>query len=101
MVDRRNVDDGFWDRADAHINLANSACNSAAAGKVSASLLYAASRFNAFVVASNSPSAADLRDRREEAVEYFTTEFRKMLEENFDDYIEHFEKYVSGDRRDV
>jgi hypothetical protein len=101
VVDRRNVDDGFWDRADAHINLANSHCNSVATGKVSASLLYAASRFNAFVVASNSSSATDLRDRREEALEYFTAEFRKMLDENFDDYIEHFERYRSGDRRDV
>jgi len=101
VVDRRNVDDGFWDRADAHINLANSACGTVAAGKVSASLLYAASRFNAFVVASNSSSATDLRDRKGEALEYFTAEFRKMLEENCDDYIEHFEKYVGRGRRDV
>jgi hypothetical protein len=101
VVDRRNVDDGFWDRADAHINLANSQCSSVVAGKASASLLYAASRFSAFVVASNSSNAADLRERREEALEYFTAEFRKMLEDNLDDYIEHFEKYVGGERRDV
>jgi hypothetical protein len=91
---RRDVDDGFWTRADAHINLANSQCDTIGAGKVSASLLYAASRFNAFVVASNTSSAADLRNRREETLDYFTAEFRKMLEENLDDHIDNFEKYL-------
>jgi hypothetical protein len=93
---RRDVDEGFWKRADAHIDLANTQCGSVSAGKVSASLLYAASRFNAFVVASQISSAAELRDRREEALEYFTREFRKGLEENLDDYIAHFEDYTKG-----
>ncbi len=94
MGGRRDVDDGFWARADAYIDLANSQCDTMGTGKVSASLLYAASRFNAFVVTSNTSSAADLRNRKEEALDYFTAEFRKMLEENLDDHIANFEKYV-------
>ena len=101
MVNRRVVDDGFWDRADAHINLANSQCTDVGAGKASASLLYAASRFNAFIVASNSSGSADLRNRKAEALEYFTAEFRKMLDENLDDHIDHFDEYLAGERRDV
>jgi hypothetical protein len=77
--DRRNVDDGFWDRADAYIHLANSQCEKVGAGKVSASLLYAASRFNAFIVGSQSSSSSEFRKRQQDALKYFTAEFRKML----------------------
>jgi hypothetical protein len=28
-------------------------------------------------------------------VEYFVGEYRKMLEENLDEYIEHFDKYMN------
>ena len=31
---------------------------------------------------------------REETLEYFCEQYRKMLEENLDDYIENFEKYM-------
>ena len=27
-------------------------------------------------------------------VEYFVAQYRKMVEENLDDYIEHFDKYM-------
>jgi hypothetical protein len=89
------VDAGFWDRADAHIDLANKHCDGVPAGKVSASLLFGAARFNAFVVASQMRSAADLKARKVEALEYFTGEFRKMLKDNLDDYIENFGKYTA------
>ena len=96
--DKREVDAGFWDRADAHIHLANQHCHSADAGKVSASLLYAASRFNAFIVASNSASAESMAKSRAEALDYFTKQFRSMLEENLDDHIKNFEKYGAHKR---
>jgi hypothetical protein len=89
------VDAGFWDRADAFIHLANRQCAEAPAGKVSASLLYAASRFNAFVVASGMASSAALDAAKAETIDYFTREFRKMLEDNLDDYIQNFDKYTN------
>jgi hypothetical protein len=61
---------------------------------VSASLLYAASRFNAFIVASNAIDAEEMRRDSERAVDYFTEQFRKMLSENLNDHIENFEKYI-------
>lgn len=96
---KRDVDAGFWSRADAYISLANSHCDTVQAGKVSASLLFAASRFNAFIVASNSSSAESLSEAREEALDYFTEQFRSMLAENLDDHIKNFAKYTADERQ--
>jgi hypothetical protein len=89
-----NVDSTFWDRADDVIHLANEQCESVQRSKVSASLLYAAARFNAFIVAGNVSSAEEMKQDKEEAVQYFVEQYRKMLVENLDDYIENFSKYV-------
>jgi hypothetical protein len=35
-----------------------------------------------------------MAEAREEAIEYFCEQYRLMLEENLDDYIENFEKYM-------
>jgi hypothetical protein len=93
VQDKRNIDPGFWSRADAHILLSNEQCSRAAMGEVRASMIYAASRFNAFIVASQSPDAATLKAGRAHAIEYFTDEFRKMLEDNFTDHIDNFDAY--------
>ena len=97
--DKRDVDAGFWGRADAHIELANRYCDTVEAGKVSASLLYAASRFNAFIVASNASSAESLSQSRAEALDYLTEQFRSMLAENLDDHIKNFSKYGARKRQ--
>ena len=88
------VDDAFYERADAHINLSNDQMEGATRGKVSASMLYSASRFNAWVSACGFESGKQMLEARAEAIEYFTAEYKKMLTENLDDYIEHFEKYM-------
>ena len=89
------INKAFWDRADAFIALANDFCEEEATGKVSSSLLYAAARFNTFVVASNSRSLEALEKDKKEALDYFTGQYRKMLEENLDDYIKSFDKYTN------
>ena len=91
---KQSVDDKFFNRADSFIELANQHCAETGRGKVSASLLYAAARFNAFVAASQAESGRDLRSSKKEAVEYFTDQYRKMLEENLDDYSANFRRYV-------
>jgi hypothetical protein len=95
---KRDVDAGFWSRADAHINLANQHCDTVEAGKASASLLYAASRFSAFIVASNASSTESMAKLRTEALDYFTEQFRSMLEENLDDHIKNFAQYSEHKR---
>ncbi len=60
-----------------------------------ASLLYAASRFNAFTVASQAPNAEALRAGTAHAIDFFTEEFRKMLEDNFRDQVQNFDAYFT------
>jgi len=85
----------FWDRADEVIAVANKQVGGESIGKVSSSLLYAAARFNSFNVANSADSAEDMKADKEEAIEYFTNQYRKMLEENLDDYIENFPDYTN------
>jgi hypothetical protein len=89
-----DVDEKFYERADAHIHLSNEQMQSIRRGKVSASMLYAAARFNSWVSACGFSSAREMAEERDKTVEYFTTEYRKMLEENWDDYIANFDRYM-------
>ncbi len=88
------ADDAFYERADAHIHLSNDQMESSTPGKVSASMLYGTSRFNAWVSACGFESGEEMRYAKAETVKYFVTEYEKMLVENFDDYIDNFEKYM-------
>jgi hypothetical protein len=90
------IDPHFYDRADAVIHLANEQNKEIDRGKVSASLMYAAARFNSWVSACGFDSAEDMSGAKYETVEYFVKKYRAMLEENLDDYIEHFGKYMQN-----
>jgi hypothetical protein len=89
-----NVDPEFYERADAHINLSNDQLSGVTRGKASASMLYGTARFNAWVSATGFNSGEDMKQAREETIRYFVEQYEKMLAENLDDYIEHFEKYM-------
>ena len=91
-----DTDKEFFERADAYITLANEQAANVTRGKVSASMMFATARFNAWVSASGTESGEELASVKEEAIEYFTAEYRKMLEENLGEYIEHFDKYMGG-----
>ena len=86
----------FFDRADAHIDLSNRQMGECARGKVSASMMYATARFNAWVGACGFDAGSELREAKAETIEYFVTQYRKMLEENLDDYIKNFDKYMKA-----
>lgn len=91
------VDEGFYERADAHIHLSNEQLAIAdGRGKVSASMMYGTSRFNAWITACSFASAEQMADARAEIVEYFCEQYRLMLEENVDDYIKNFAKYMGS-----
>jgi len=87
------VDDDFFNRADEHIHLANDQMVKVSMGKVSASMLYSVARFNAFVTASGCSSMAEMKKSRQMTIDFFVKEYEKMLIENLDDYIVHFDKY--------
>lgn len=84
----------FWERADEVIAVANKQAADADIGKVSSSTLYAAARFNAFNVASSADDVEEMKKDKDEAIRYFTEQYRKMLTENLDEYIENYEEYT-------
>lgn len=95
MDEDTNTD--FIARADAHINLANSHLPNREPGRVTASFMYGSSRFNAWISATGFSSAQEMQAQRDETLDYFVTQYREMLEENLDDYIENFDKYMRSE----
>jgi uncharacterized membrane protein YccC len=75
----RRVADSFIDRANDHLATMPKE-------NVGMSLLFAAARFNAFVVASHSKTAEKYEADRAKAIEFFREQYLRMLEENLDDY---------------
>ena len=89
-----DVDQDFYDRADAHINLSNDQMEKISRGKVSASMMYGLARFNAWVSATGFENAVDMKEKRGATLAYFIEQYSQMLEENFDDYAANFDKYM-------
>jgi hypothetical protein len=92
-------DEHFYQRADAHINLANEHINTQQTKPVDANdaLLYASARFNAWIVAASFPNADDMKKDKTNAIEYFTNAYKTVLEEHFDDYVENYEVYMKSE----
>ncbi len=89
------LDEKFYERADAHISLANSHINSNIhPGMVSNSFMYGASRFNAWVAAAGFTNGEDMKKEKKEILDFFTNQYRLMLEENLDNYAENYDHYM-------
>ncbi len=75
----------IFELADQFIALANQLSQQEEdVGKVGTALRFAAARFNAFEAAVKS---ADLAAEKQEALNWFSAEYREMLEENLEDHI--------------
>ena len=85
-------DKQFWDMADSFIQLANTHLNTEKPSRVSASALFAASRFNAFVIAAATESKAQLIAEKEAAIAYFLDQYEKMLRENLDEHLARYDQ---------
>jgi len=89
-----DIDEKFYERADAHINLSNDQLKETGLIKVNNSMMYALVRFNAWVSANGFDSALEMTNARDEIIEYFSNQYRSMLEENVDNYIANFDKFM-------
>ena len=90
------IDGNFYKRADALISLANSHINDTTPpADATNSLMFASSRFNAWIAAMGFKNAEDMQVEKEEIVAFFTTQYKLMLEENFDNYVENFEQFIT------
>jgi hypothetical protein len=88
------LDDKFYERADAHIHLTNDHLEETSREMANASLMFASARFSAFVSAHGFASGEAMAAKRDETVEYFVAGFRQMLEGNLDAYIKNFDAYM-------
>lgn len=87
----------FWDLVDKFIRHANDACDDADPGVVSAALLNAAARFNAFVVATASIDRKEYIEEMDSSLNYLSGRYREFLRENLEDYRENFKVYIRAD----
>ena len=78
--------------ADTFIDLANEHMETVQKENVGMALLFAAARFNAFVVASHSPTLDKYEGDRDKAIQFFSTSYLDMLGENLDDYRRAYEE---------
>jgi hypothetical protein len=85
-------DKQFWELADSFIQLANTNLNEAKPSKVSASALFAASRFNAFVITVSATSKEQLIAEKEAAIAYFLEQYETMLRENLDEHLARYDQ---------
>ena len=62
---------------------------------VGMAMLFAASRFNAFVVSQHAKDLGSYQADLPRAREFFSSRYAEMLQENLDDYMKIYQKYAS------
>jgi hypothetical protein len=84
--EQEEIDREFRAVVDKFIALANEEMESVKREHVSMALLYAAARFNSFVVAAHAGNLDKYRSDRPTAMKFFKGEYERMLAENMQDY---------------
>jgi hypothetical protein len=84
-------DKQFWDLADSFIQLANTHLDKVKPSLVSTSALFAAARFNAFVITAATESKGQLIAEKEAAIAYFMNQYETMLRENLDEHLARYD----------
>lgn len=84
--DQEEIDREFRAVVDKFIALANEEIENVKREHVSMALLYAAARFNSFVVAAHAGNLDKYRADRPTAMKFFKAEYDRMLQENLADY---------------
>ena len=77
--------------ADSFINIANDHAQTHDKNIVNTAFMYAASRFCAFVAASSAASLTDFQQKQSQAIDFFTEEFRNMLNSNMLNHEKQFQ----------
>lgn len=78
---------------DNFIDQANEFAETGSPENVGMALLFAASRFNAFVVSQHAESLPDYERDLGKARSFFSAQYLEMLDENLDDYKKIYDKY--------
>lgn len=86
-MSEQSRDKAFYDLADAHIRIANEHIAQVKPSKASAAMLFAAARFNAFVIQAASADKGEMLAQKEAAIAYFLKEYETYLRENIDEHL--------------
>ncbi len=84
---------------DEFIDQANALAETQSAENVGLALLYAASRFNAYVVSRHADTLEDFERDLSRARKFFTGQYTEMLDENLEDYRQLYSKYAHLTRK--
>ncbi len=84
----------LWATVDKFIDLANEQKKQLGSHQAGMAMTYAASRFQAFLLAEQSGTAEALDANTETAVEAFMEQYRTMLTENLKEYHQNFAEYM-------
>ena len=77
--------------ADSFINVANEHAETQDKNITNTAFMYAASRFCAYVAASSARNLEDFQGKQKQGIEFFTSEFERMLEGNMKNYEKVFQ----------
>lgn len=83
---KKAQDTEFYELADKFISAANDECEEKVPSFVGSSMLFAAARFSAFIVASQAKDLAAYESEVDRATEFFSGEFDRMLKQNLENY---------------
>ena len=92
-ISEDEVDFLYREMIDSFIDRANELTDQSSPENVSMALLFAASRFNAFVVSQHAENIDDYEKDLVKAQEFFRTQYREMLDQNLEDYKKVYTKY--------
>lgn len=93
VLSDEELDTKYRAMIDNFIDQANAFAEENSPENVGMALLFAASRFNAFVVSQHAESLADFEKDLQKAKSFFSNQYLEMLEENLDDYKKIYDKY--------
>ena len=92
-ISEDEVDVLYRQMIDSFIDRANELAEQNSPENVGMALLFAASRFNAFVVSQHAENIDDYEKDIEKAQDFFSSQYREMLNENLEDYKSVYLKY--------
>jgi len=97
MVDKSlsedEIDTKYRQMIDSFIDRANELADQNSPENVGMALLFAASRFNSFVVSQHAENREEFERDMIKARQFFVSQYGDMLDENLEDYKKVYEKY--------
>lgn len=87
--------EAIYDLADSLLERVNQATDDQLdPGDAHQALMFAAARYGAFIVAASSESKEDFQQDKLDARNFYMDQFRQMLNQNMDDYLDNYSDYL-------